>query len=96
MKNIFLFFICYSFGNAQEYFNNNTIIPAPNFYKVNGDSIVINGQIKVVFEKKKFSAKELKTAQIFESAINTNVPRKKSNIEVLFITTDNTLKKRGI
>ena len=86
-KSIFLFLIfCYSFGNAQTASNNNSIIPAPNFYKATGDSIFLNGQIKVVFEKNKFSAKELKTAQIFEAAINKNVSSKKSNIEVLFVT----------
>lgn len=86
-KSIFLFLIfCYSFGNAQIASNNNSIIPAPNFYKATGDSIFLNGQIKVVFEKNKFSAKEVKTAQIFEAAINKNVSSKKSNIEVLFIT----------
>lgn len=85
-KSIFLFLIfCYSFGNAQTASNNNSIIPAPNFYKATGDSIFLNGQIKVIFEKNKFSAKELKTAQIFEAAINKNVSSKKSNIEVLFI-----------
>jgi len=86
-KSIFLFLIfCYYFGNAQIASNNNSIIPAPNFYKKTGDSIFLNGQIKVVFEKNKFSAKELKTAQIFEAAINKNVSPKKSNIEVLFVT----------
>jgi hexosaminidase len=86
-KSIFLFLIfCYSFGNAQIASNNNSIIPAPNLYKATGDSIFLNGQIKVVFEKNKFSAKEFKTAQIFEAAINKNVSSKKSNIEVLFVT----------
>jgi len=86
-KSIFLFLIfCYYFGNAQIASNNNSIIPAPNFYKTTGDSIFLNGQIKVVFEKNKFSAKEVKTAQIFEAAINKNVSSKKSNIEVLFVT----------
>lgn len=86
-KSLFLFLIfCFSFGNAQTSFVNNTIIPAPNSYKANGDSIRLNGQIKVVFEKNKFSVKEQKTANIFESAINKNVPSKKSTIEVLFIT----------
>lgn len=86
-KSIFLFLIfCYSFGNAQIASNNNSIIPAPNFYKATGDSILLNGQIKVVFEKSKFSAKELKTAQIFEAAINKNVSSKKCSIEVLFVT----------
>ena len=78
---ILLLLFCYSFGNAQ----NTTIIPAPNSFKTTGDSIRLNGQIKVSFEKNKFSARELKTAQIFESAINSNTSSKKSNIEVLFI-----------
>ncbi|PTT04646.1 beta-N-acetylhexosaminidase, partial [Flavobacterium sp. HMWF030] len=78
---ILLLLFCYSFGNAQ----NTTIIPAPNSFKTTGDSIRLTGQIKVSFEKNKFSARELKTAQIFESAINTNTSSKKSNIEILFI-----------
>ena len=73
------------FGNAQTSFINNTIIPAPNSYKATGDSIRLNGQIKFTFDKNKYSARELKTAQIFESAINSNTSSKKSNIEVLFI-----------
>ncbi|WP_337967614.1 family 20 glycosylhydrolase [uncultured Flavobacterium sp.] len=86
-KSIFLLLIFwYSFGSAQTSVNNNSIIPAPNSYKANGDSIRLNGQIKVIFEKNKFSAKEQKTANIFEAAINKNVSSKKSAIEVLFIT----------
>jgi len=86
-KSIFLLLIfCYSFGSAQTSVNNNSIIPAPNSYKATGDSIRLNGQIKVIFEKNKFSAKEQKTANIFEAAINKNVSSKKSAIEVLFIT----------
>ncbi|CAA9199090.1 hypothetical protein FLA105534_02424 [Flavobacterium bizetiae] len=85
-KSLFLFLIfCFSFGNAQTSFVNNSIIPAPNSYKATGDSIRLNGQIKFTFEKNKFSARELKTAQIFESAINSTTSNKKSNIEVLFI-----------
>ncbi|WP_426483655.1 family 20 glycosylhydrolase [Flavobacterium sp. 2] len=81
-KNIFLFLLfCCFIGKAQ----NTSIIPAPNSYKATGDSISLNGQIKVVFENNKFSAKELKTAQIFEAAINGNLPAKKSPIEVLFV-----------
>ncbi|MFH6986128.1 family 20 glycosylhydrolase [Flavobacterium collinsii] len=86
-KNIFLLLIfCFSFGSAQTSSTTNSIIPAPNSYKATGDSIRLNGQIKVVFEHNKFSTKEQKTANLFESAINTNTPNKKSNIEVLFIT----------
>ena len=87
MKKNFLLFLLFScfIGSSQTSSQNNTIIPAPNFYKATGDSILINGQIKVSFENNKFSAKEKKTANIFESAVNANTPNKKSNIEVLFI-----------
>ncbi|PIF31718.1 hexosaminidase [Flavobacterium sp. 9] len=86
-KSIFLLLIFwYSFGSAQTSFTNNSIIPAPNSYKATGDSIRLNGQIKVIFEKNKFSAKEQKTANIFEAAINKNVSSKKGSVEVLFIT----------
>jgi hexosaminidase len=98
LKNIFLLLIfCYSVGNAQTSSENSSIIPAPNSYKANGDSITLTGQIKISFEKNKFSTKELKTAQIFESAINKNTASKKSNIEVLFITQNPsaTLKKEA-
>ncbi|WP_343615352.1 family 20 glycosylhydrolase [Flavobacterium sp.] len=84
-KNIFLFIMfCCFLGNAQNSSGNTSIIPAPNFYKVSGDSIRLNGQIKISFENNKYSPRELKTAQIFESAINKNTSSKKSNIEVLF------------
>ena len=87
LKNIFFLLIfCYSISNAQTSSENGSIIPAPNSYKATGDSVNLNGQIKISFEKNKFSSKELKTAQIFESAINKNVASKKSGIEVLFIT----------
>ncbi len=76
---------CCFFGNAQNPSNNNTIIPEPNFYKATGDSIRINGLIKVVFKDNKFSTKEKRTASIFESVVNSNMPNKKSNIEILFI-----------
>jgi hexosaminidase len=86
LKNIFLLLVfCYSIGNAQTSSENSSIIPAPNSYKANGDSISLTGQIKISFENNKFSTKEKKTATIFESAINANTPNKKSNIEVLFI-----------
>ncbi|WP_276379759.1 family 20 glycosylhydrolase [Flavobacterium sp. H4147] len=86
-KNIFLFIMfCCFLGNAQNSSGNTSIIPAPNFYKVSGDSIRLNGQIKISFENNKYSPRELKTAQIFESAINKNTSSKKSNIQVLFVT----------
>jgi len=85
-KSIFFFFLfCCSFGNAQIAADNNSIIPAPNFYKAAGDSIRLNGFIKVVFENNKYSRRELKSAQIFEAAINKNTTSKKGNVEVLFI-----------
>jgi hexosaminidase len=85
-KKLFLFLLfCCFIGRSQTSTQNNTIIPAPNFYKATGDSILINGQIKVSFENNKFSAKEKKTATIFETAVNANTVSKKSNIEVLFI-----------
>jgi len=86
-KNIFLFIMfCCFVGNAQNSSGNTSIIPAPNVYKVSGDSIRLNGQIKISFENNKYSPRELKTAQIFESAINKNTSSKKSNIQVLFVT----------
>lgn len=97
-KNLlFIFVFIYSLGNAQNTSNSNSIIPAPNFYKTTGDSIRLNGQIKVVFENNKYSSKELKSAVIFESAINSNTSNKKSNIEVLFIAKNpsSSLKKEG-
>ena len=85
-KSIFFFFLfCCSFGNAQIAADNNSIIPVPNFYKAAGDSIRLNGFIKVVFENNKYSRRELKSAQIFEAAINKNTTSKKGNVEVLFI-----------
>ena len=85
-KSIFFFFLfCCSFGNAQIAADNNSIIPSPHFYKAAGDSIRLNGFIKVVFENNKYSRRELKSAQIFEAAINKNTTSKKGNVEVLFI-----------
>lgn len=97
-KSIFLFLMfCCFFGNAQNPSNNNTIIPEPNFYKATGDSIRINGLIKVVFKDNKFSTKEKRTASIFESVVNSNMPNKKSNIEILFIAqTLSTSEKRSL
>lgn len=86
-KNLlFILILCYSLGNAQESLNNSTIIPAPNFYKETGDSITIKGQIKIVFKNNKYTPKELKTAQIFESVINKNTPKNKAAILVQFTT----------
>jgi hexosaminidase len=91
-KNILLLLLfSYFLGNAQEYPTTHTIIPAPNFYKTNGDSLAIKGQIQIKFEKQKCTAKELKTAQILENILNSKVPNKGSDIKILFNTTDNTL-----
>ncbi|MHC0439276.1 family 20 glycosylhydrolase [Flavobacterium sp. 3-210] len=85
-KNIFLFLLfCCFIGKAQNTTRNTSIIPAPNSYQATGDSIILSGKIKVVFENNKYSAKELKTAQIFEAVVNGNLPAKKSPIEVLFV-----------
>ena len=94
---LFFFVFLYSLGNAQNFSHSSSIIPAPNFYKATGDSIQLNGQIKVIFENNKYSIKEQKTAAIFEAAVNSNTSNKKSNIEVLFIAKipSSTLKKEG-
>jgi hexosaminidase len=97
-KNLlFIFMFLYSLGNAQNFSQSNSIIPAPNFYKATGDSIQLNGQVKVVFENNTYSTKEQKTASIFESVINSNTSNKKSTVEVLFIAKipSSTLKKEG-
>ncbi|WP_264531563.1 family 20 glycosylhydrolase [Flavobacterium sp. N502540] len=97
-KSVFLLLLfCYSFGSAQTSSTNNSIIPAPNSYKATGDSIRFNGQIKVLFEKNKYSAKEQKTAKLLESAINANTANQKSTIDVVFITQNPapSLKKEG-
>ena len=91
-KSIILFLIfCYSYCNAQEQTTNNTIIPAPNYYKASGDSLVIKGKVKIKFEKQKFNSKELKTAQLFENILNDKLPNKSAGISIQFNTTDNTL-----
>jgi hexosaminidase len=91
-KSIILFLIfCYSYCNAQKQTTNNTIIPAPNYYKASGDSLVIKGKVKIKFEKQKFNSKELKTAQLFENILNDKLPNKSAGISIQFNTTDNTL-----
>lgn len=84
-KFLFLFFIL-SFlnGNTQNIRENKTIIPAPNLYKLIGDSIRINGKIQVVFKNKNYSEKESKSAKILELAFNSQNDSKKSNIKVEF------------
>ncbi|MWB93481.1 family 20 glycosylhydrolase [Flavobacterium sp. GA093] len=92
---LLLFVFCYSIGNAQSFSDNPTIIPSPNFYQASPDSIQIDGQVKITFQNKKFSAKELKTAKIFESAINRNLPKQKSNVQIEFITNVALASKEG-
>lgn len=77
-KFLFLFFVL-SFlnGKAQNSQQNISIIPAPNFYKLTGDSIRINGKVQVIFKNKNYSEKELKSAKILESAFNAKANSKK-------------------
>lgn len=95
-KFLFLFFLL-SFlnGNAQNSQQNISIIPAPNFYKLTGDSIRINGKVQVNFINKNFSEKESKSAKILESALNVQTPSKKSNIKIEFNSDVNFKKKEG-
>ncbi|UWY28976.1 family 20 glycosylhydrolase [Flavobacterium sp. TR2] len=82
-KFLFLFFtLSFLNGNAQNSQQNTTIIPAPNLYQLTGDSIRINGKIEVLFKNKNYSEKELKSAEILESAFNSKSNPKKSNIKI--------------
>lgn len=84
-KFLFLFFFfAFLNGNAQNSLQNISIIPAPNFYKLTGDSIRINGKVEVIFKNKNFSEKESKSAKILESAFNSSNNSKKSNIKIEF------------
>lgn len=88
-KIIFLFLLFYfSIGNSQNLPENKSIIPAPNFYQLTGDSIRINGKIQITFKNNKFSPKELKSAKIFESAVNSFSDSKKSNLKIEFDTNE--------
>lgn len=89
-----LLLFCYTYCNAQGSSNNNSIIPAPNFYKTNGDSILISGQIKIKFEKQKSNPKEVKTAQIFEKLINAKLPKKAATVKIIFNTTDSSISNK--
>ncbi|MFD1601288.1 family 20 glycosylhydrolase [Flavobacterium artemisiae] len=90
MKKIIFLFLLFSFsiGNSQNLLPNKSIIPAPNFYQLTGDSIRINGKILVTFKNNKFSSKELKSAKIFESAVNLFSDSKKSNLKIEFDTSE--------
>ncbi|WP_300979100.1 family 20 glycosylhydrolase [Flavobacterium sp.] len=84
-KSILFFFLLFNFiGNAQKQLPIHSIIPAPDVYKTNGDSITINGQIHIITEKQKFSSNELKTVQILENIINSKVAKKTSNFKITF------------
>ncbi|WP_433834218.1 family 20 glycosylhydrolase [Flavobacterium anhuiense] len=92
----FLFFVLFCFiGNSQNFQQNNSIIPAPNFYKLTGDSIQINGKIKVIFKNKNYSEKELKSAKILESALNVSASSKNSNFRIEFDSSKNLSSKEG-
>lgn len=95
-KFLFLFFVL-SFlnGKAQNSQQNNSIIPAPNFYKLTVDSIQINGKVQVVFKNKNYSEKELKSAKILESALNVSASSKKSNLKIEFDSSKNLSSKEG-
>ena len=84
----FVFIVICSTSNAQNVGSSNSIIPQPNFYQLTGGSIHINGKIQVTFKNNKFSSKESKSAEIFESAVNSITDSKKSNLKIEFDTTE--------
>lgn len=86
MKKILLLFFLLSFlnGNSQNLEQNVSIIPAPNLYKLTGDSIRINGKVQVIFTNKNYSEKESKSAKILEAALNSKSNSKKSNLKIEF------------
>jgi len=95
-KFLYLFFVL-SFlnGTAQNLQQNNSIIPAPNFYKLTGDSIRINGKVQINFVNKNYSEKEFKTAQILETAFNSQADSKKSDVKIDFNTNFNFASKEA-
>ncbi|MBZ4037315.1 family 20 glycosylhydrolase [Flavobacterium sp. 17A] len=95
-KFLFLFFVL-SFlnGKAQNSKQNNSIIPAPNLYKLTGDSIRINGKVQITFKNKNYSEKEFKSAKILESALNVFASSKKSNLKIEFDSSQNLSSKEG-
>lgn len=95
-KFLFIFFLLpFLNGNAQNSQQNISIIPAPNFYKLAGDSIRINGKVQVNFINKNFSEKESKSAKILESALNVQGSSKKSNLTIEFNSDVNFKSKEG-
>ena len=95
-KFLYLFFVL-SFlnGTAQNLQQNNSIIPAPNFYKLTGDSIRINGKVQINFVNKNYSEKEFKSAQILETAFNSQADSKKSDVKIDFNTNVNFASKEA-
>ncbi|WP_432222487.1 family 20 glycosylhydrolase [Flavobacterium sp. TMP13] len=81
---VFLLFLSSIIASSQEHFVNRTIIPMPNFYKTTGDSLTISGNIKIIFEGNKFSAKEVQSAMLFQEAVNSNFNKQKAAIKVIF------------
>jgi len=95
-KFLFLFFaLSFLNGKAQNSQQNISIIPAPNLYKLTGDSIRINGKVQVNFKNKNYSEKELKSAKILESALNAKANSKKSNLKIEFDSSKNLSSKEG-
>ncbi|KVV13248.1 family 20 glycosylhydrolase [Flavobacterium sp. TAB 87] len=81
---VFLLFLSSIIATSQEHFVNRTIIPMPNLYKTTGDSLTISGNIKIIFEGNKFSAKEVQSAMLFQEAVNSNFDKQKAAIKVIF------------
>lgn len=95
-KFLFLFFaLSFLNGKAQNSQQNISIIPAPNLYKLTGDSIRINGKVQVNFKNKNYSEKELKSAKILESVLNAKANSKKSNLKIEFDSSKNLSSKEG-
>jgi hexosaminidase len=95
-KFLFLFFaVSFLNGKAQNSQQNISIIPAPNLYKLTGDSIRINGKVQINFKNKNYSEKELKSAKILESALNAKANSKRSNLKIEFDSTKNLSSKEG-
>ncbi|KRD62582.1 beta-N-acetylhexosaminidase [Flavobacterium sp. Root935] len=95
-KFLYLFFVL-SFlnGTAQNFQQNNSIIPSPNFYKLTGDSIRIIGKVQINFVNKNYSEREFKSAQILETAFNSQTASKKSDVKIDFNTNVNFTSKEA-
>jgi len=97
MKKFLYIFFVLSFlnGTAQNFQQNNSIIPAPNFYKLTGDSIRIIGKVQINFVNKNYSEREFKSAQILETAFNSQTASKKSHVKIDFNTNVNFTSKEA-